>query len=344
MIVRPSVFALLCALFLLLSLPIVVGTAAAQSFSDLSKNDAYYDAVEELKRRGIVSGFLDGTFRPGSKVTRAEALKMILSAKGVAQDDVSKFSTTQFTDVPRGAWFLPYAEWALKELALIDGPPKALELHPYRSVNKAEFLKILLLSQGLDASRNADVRLPLTVDVTETDAWYYPFVRNALFSATTAPGKNGYLSPSRELTRGDVALLIHRFLLYKEGRRTQDLLAQVEAEALSVVSALNGKNVRAAEFASARALLYARGAKNIVPDETIVQAALKVTEGYRALVRGYRAQTEKTYDNALKLYQDAWNIGKDAVAISPSVKTYATGIQKSAQQLAEETRALKRIP
>ncbi|MFA6039067.1 MAG: S-layer homology domain-containing protein [Candidatus Peribacteraceae bacterium] len=339
---RHSIFTWRYAVLATFLLLIRAAAAGAQAFSDVPKNDVIYDAVVYLKDRGIINGFPDGTYRSDAKVTRAEALKMIVTAKGITPDDVKKYTSTPFTDVPKGTWFLPYVEWGRKDLSIIDGPPKAQEFHPNRTVQKVEFLKMLFLAQGMDAAANADVKLPLSIDVSDVNAWYYPHMRLALSSSTTAPGKNGYLSPDRALTRGDVALLLHRLLLYKEGRRTQDLLSQIETEAITIVSALNAKNIRTAEYASVRALLYARGAKAVVPDEPIVGAALKVTEGFRALVRGYGAQSEKKYDDALKLYQDAWNIGKTAMALSSSAKTYATGIQKSAQQLANDVRALKK--
>ncbi len=321
-----------------LALPL---TCVAQSFKDVPKNDPIYSAVEDLKTRGVLQGYADGTFRSSAIVSRAEAVKIIVTAAKVPTSSLSSITSSVYDDIPSGVWFLPYVEWSRKDLKIIDGPPNTSSFHPSRSVSKAEFIKMLLLSLDVDPNSYSEIILPLSADVTDTKAWFYPYIRLAVATSMTTAGKGGLISPNRELTRGDVALLLDRLLLYREGKRTQELLSEIEQEALTIVSALNAKDLHRAEYASARALLEARGAKSIAPDAAIVNGAVKVTEGYRALVRGYRAATEKKYEEAIRLYQDAWFIGNRAIEMSSSVKTYAVGIQTSAQKLAAEARAHK---
>jgi hypothetical protein len=49
-------------------------------FSDVSESSPYYEAIRELSQFGFIQGYGDGTFRPQQAVTRAEALKIIMSA------------------------------------------------------------------------------------------------------------------------------------------------------------------------------------------------------------------------------------------------------------------------
>lgn len=333
-VIRWGVLPVACALSLA---PI---TACAQSFTDVPRGDAIFHAVEELKSRNILSGFADGTFRPDLPVQRAEAMKILVTAKGVAEA-LRNMTLSAYDDVARGSWYLPYVEYARQELKIIDGPPKTTHFYPGRTVTKAEFLKMLMLSQGMDPSAYGEIRLPLASDVVDANAWYYPYVRLAFATSATVIAKSGRVSPDRALTRGDVALLLYRLLLYKEGRRTQDLLTEIEGEVKRVVDALNAKDARTAEEASARALLAARGAKTITPDEPLVNAAVKVAEAYRAIARGYTARTRKLFDDAIKLYKDAWFIAQKAQEQSTAVRTIAAAIQKSASQLAEEARKSK---
>ncbi len=310
--------------------------AAGSSFSDVSPGSELFDAVEYLKTQGMVSGYSDGTYRPDQLVNRSEAVKLLIAAKGVT--DVSQMTKSSFSDVPTGAWFLPYVEWAYQKLHIVDGPPKSTAFHPSRNVTKAEFIKMLLLSQGADPNSYSEITLPLSSDVTDPKAWYYPTMRLAFATSMTMVGAKGTIQPARNLTRSDVALLLYRYLQYKSGNRTQALLTEVEDELLRTTQQLNEVSVREAEYASARALLAARGAHDTSPNESLVNAALKLTEAYRALVRGYRASINKQYSDAAKLCKDAWSIAKTATQFNAGVSSLAAKVQEGAQDLAKQCR------
>jgi hypothetical protein len=328
-------------LFLPLAAVLFTGSANAQTFKDVPKSDALYDAVEYLKAQGMLSGFPDGTFRPDAKVTRSEAVKLIVASKGVTSQDLAVMRKSPYDDVPASSWFLPSVEWARLKLSVIDSPPKVKSFHPARTVTKAEFLKMLLLAHGMDPNSYGEIKLPLASDVTDTSAWYYPYVRLAFATSMTTIGKSGTIQPDRDLTRGDVALFLYRLLNYKQGKRTQDLLTEVENELLTVVAGLNDNNIRSAEHASARALLAARGALTVMPKEPLVTGALKITESYRALVRGYRALLDGRYDDAIQLSKDAWGIAKIASEATPSVRPLALTVQKNSEKLAADARKKK---
>ena len=51
-------------------------------FPDVQPGDWYYPYVNTLYEAGVINGFTDGTFQPGSKVTTGQALKMIILAAG----------------------------------------------------------------------------------------------------------------------------------------------------------------------------------------------------------------------------------------------------------------------
>lgn len=331
-------FFLIAAVVLLVAI-MILPSVHAEAFRDVPAGDELSDAVAYLHAKGIIQGYSDGTFRPDQDVQRAEALKLIVSAKQPAEADLSAYSKSDFSDVSSDAWYFPYVEYSFKKLNIVNGPPVASSFHPARSVTKAEFFKMFLLSQGADMNANADVKLPLAPDVTDATTWYYPYVRTSFYTSMSIIGKSGTIHPERTLTRADVALLMYRFLTFREGKRTQALLSEIETEIVQTTHAINDTDVRQAEYASARALLAARGARAMAPKETIVAAALKITESYRALVRGYRARIDKNYVEAAQLSKDAWSIAKEAMTMSDSVKTLATVVQESAAAIAKEARS-----
>lgn len=65
----------------ILSIGILLGStvafAATKIFSDVPSNTWYTAAVQNLADKGIISGYSDGTFRPGANVNRAEVAVML---------------------------------------------------------------------------------------------------------------------------------------------------------------------------------------------------------------------------------------------------------------------------
>jgi hypothetical protein len=76
------------------------------TFSDVPPNHTFYNEIRCLACRGIISGYSDGTFRPGNDVTRGQIAKMVSNAAGF-QEPVSGQS---FEDVPVGSPFYLFIE------------------------------------------------------------------------------------------------------------------------------------------------------------------------------------------------------------------------------------------
>jgi hypothetical protein len=336
---RWSVISAIVALVIAIVSPGLSFAQEARSFSDVPPNHAAYQAVEYLKERGVISGYPDGTFQPDKKVNRAEAAKIIV-APLLSAEELGQFTTTVFADVPEGVWYLPYVESARQRFGIIDGPPKKTSFYGEKPVLKVEFLKMLELAHGVDPNAYGEIRLPLSSDVRNPDEWFYPYLRYALAASMTMVGTDGLLNPGSELTRGQVALLLHRLLMYKEGRRTQALLSETETEILNVLQGLDAQDVEQAEFASARALLAARGAHASRPDESLVKSALKTAEGFRALVQAYRAGLNGEYAEVVRLSGEGWNLAASVREFSPALSSVADQMQGIAKSMADEARKL----
>lgn len=81
---------------------ITTSSATAEGFKDVKSSDWFYSSVASLVQRGIVNGFSDGTFKPNQTVTRAELIKMAVTALKL---DVAERKEGQF-------WYVPYVEAA----------------------------------------------------------------------------------------------------------------------------------------------------------------------------------------------------------------------------------------
>ena len=77
-------------------------------FDDLDEADWAKEAVISLVKRGIVSGYDDGSFRPLKNITREEFIKMAVSALGIELNA----ENCGFDDVDVNAWYAPYVNAA----------------------------------------------------------------------------------------------------------------------------------------------------------------------------------------------------------------------------------------
>lgn len=113
-------------------------------FSDISSHwgNSY---ITFLAAHNIISGTGDNLFSPNKPVTRAEFAKMLA---GIANADVSVYTTSAFTDVKAGTWYLPYVTWAA-ENSIVNGAGNN-QFNPQGGATRAEAAKILtVLLQGM---------------------------------------------------------------------------------------------------------------------------------------------------------------------------------------------------
>jgi len=328
-----------------LVLPALAAASESTAFSDVPSGTDIAEAAEYLRGVGVLSGYPDPSdpsgqvalFRPDQKVNRAEAIKIII-APILKPEALSQLTSSPFNDVKNGDWFLPYVE-AARQNSVVDGPPTKVSFFGSQPVKKMEFIKMLLLAYRIDPNAYSEIRLPLSADASDPTAWYYPYLRYAITASMTMVSTEGLLDPSRELSRGDASLLLYRFLMYREGRRTQALLSEAESEILVVLGNLDAQNIEQAEYASARALLAARGANTRFPEQTLVQGALKITESFRALVRAYRAGLNQNLEETVRLCGDAWNLAARGKELNAELTNVSEQVQGIAKKMAESARA-----
>ncbi len=85
-------------------------------YTDMGNYAWASDYVLDLTEAGIVTGYGDKLYGPGNNLTRAEFMKMLVNACGLA--DVT--ATSSFTDVEKDAWYYVYVASAEK-LGLATG-------------------------------------------------------------------------------------------------------------------------------------------------------------------------------------------------------------------------------
>ena len=139
---------------------------AKVSFSDVSENAWYYEAVMTLASYKVLSGYEDGTFRPELSVSRAEFVTMLVRLFGVTE------KTSTFSDA-KGHWAESFIATAAKNgwITGYDGNT----FRPGKSITRAEAVVIVnrALKRLPDKTTLATGENILRyVDVAE-NAWYF---------------------------------------------------------------------------------------------------------------------------------------------------------------------------
>jgi hypothetical protein len=76
-------------------------TTCSITFADVPPNHTFYNEIRCLACRGIISGYSDGTFRPGNDVTRGQLSKIVSNAAGFSDTPPGQ----TFEDVPTNHTF-----------------------------------------------------------------------------------------------------------------------------------------------------------------------------------------------------------------------------------------------
>jgi hypothetical protein len=326
-------FSVLVTLVLTNIFPLSVLSATTGSFSDVPANHPNFAAIEFLKNEGIISGYPDGTFRPAQVVNRAEALKIVLNAKSTPLNNVT---ATSFKDIAPSDWFAQYVETA-KTLKIVSGNPDGT-FAPARTVNKVEFLKMLLLTYDVQFVNYKLPTKPLYPDAADNTQWYIPYLDFAKNINLIVPNAAGNIEPDKGLTRGEVAEIVYKMIVVIRGGPVQLLLSRSEALLMQSIFDLqaNALDDAAADIKAAKEL--ASQALEKAPDEAIVKAALKVIEAFESLVTAFKQAAAAQNDLALQSAGTAYNTAEEARVISSAVENLALQVKAAAKSLADDIR------
>src|SRR5690349_1754519 len=117
-------------------------TCTAQ-FSDVPAGAYFYDPVLWLACGGAISGYSDGTFRPGNPTTRAQLTKIVVLAYGWP---LLTPAQGHFADVPPASPFYATIETAYAR-GIIGGYADG-SFRPGNDVTRAQISKIITLAAG----------------------------------------------------------------------------------------------------------------------------------------------------------------------------------------------------
>jgi subtilisin family serine protease len=115
-----------------------VVTPARPSFVDVPRSLWAYGYIETARARGVISGYMDGTFVPAGNVTRAQLAKMLVQSQGWTP--VQPVAPT-FTDVGPDHWAYIWIETIIEHQVASGYSDRTFR--PRQSVTRAQLSKML---------------------------------------------------------------------------------------------------------------------------------------------------------------------------------------------------------
>lgn len=176
-----------------------------KEFTDVSSSYRYYDAIEYLRTRNIIKGYLDGTFKPDSRMNRAEFMMLMTNDFFLSDTDsscVTKHTSSTsgnvfFPDVAGDSWY-GQAVCIGKTRDLIHGYPDGT-FKPGDSVSVVEAAKVVVRVFALSTPQ----------DDTPSDVHWYQVYMDELIKHNAVPATIGTADYGRPITRGEIVQMIY---------------------------------------------------------------------------------------------------------------------------------------
>ena len=186
----------LCAalFFLLTAIP-------AQAFSDVSPGAWYGDAVTQMADQGLLSGYPDGTFKPGKVITGGEFVSVVVRCAGVSP------GAGQATH-----WAAGWVQAALDKGWLDwDELPPTGELFD-SPITRQLAVKVAMRALLPDARGDYVTESAKIKDFSQLSGRYYEAVLAAYATGVVSGFEDGTFRPLGTLTRAEACMLVQKIL------------------------------------------------------------------------------------------------------------------------------------
>ncbi|MGY4688641.1 S-layer homology domain-containing protein [Salibacterium sp. K-3] len=123
---------------------------AAESYTDVADDYWASGSIQRLSEQGVLGGYSDGTFAPGSNINRGQAAAMLVRAFDLETEGEPE---STFEDLNKNSYFTPAAE-AVKEAGLIGGKENNTIFAPDQNLSREQMASILVRAFHLEPQQN----------------------------------------------------------------------------------------------------------------------------------------------------------------------------------------------
>ncbi len=165
--------------------------APNDSFTDVNGTTPFYDSIEFLKAKNIISGDPAGTFRPFDILNRAELLRIVATAQYPMIDE--SYNQNCFNDIQGDQWYTKVICFS-KTQGFIGGYGDNT-FRPGQGVTYAEGIKMALEMFGQKPAE-------------KTEVWYDAYINKAIILGVHVEGS----LPNEKLSRAKAAEIVARLV------------------------------------------------------------------------------------------------------------------------------------
>lgn len=181
--------------------------SSVSNFVDVSEKAWYASSVDYVTEKRIMVGTSATKFSPDMQFTRAMTVLVLARLSG---DDLTKYTTTDFPDVPEGEWYTSAVAWAVNRgIARGDGT----KFNPDQIVTREQLA--LMITQfaekyeviNLYPARDED--LNVFNDADKVSDWAKYGVEWAVYNGIISGKGNNTLDPKGGATRAEAAKIFY---------------------------------------------------------------------------------------------------------------------------------------
>ncbi|HHV75587.1 MAG TPA: S-layer homology domain-containing protein [Thermoanaerobacterium sp.] len=184
------------------------GSAWQNPFEDVRVSDWFYHNVEYAYVNNLFSGTGAATFSPNTPMTRGMLVTVLGRMSGT---DVSGY-VSSFDDVPDGAYYAKYTEWA-REKGIVSGVGDN-RFAPDTSISRQDMTVMLARYATVMGLEAPAMSTGVAFTDAESIAAYAQDAATAMQKAGIISGKpGGVFDPKAGATRAEVSAMLHRFMI-----------------------------------------------------------------------------------------------------------------------------------
>lgn len=175
---------------------------AYNKLSDLpTKDSELRDAIQNLYGQGVINGYVDGTFKPNSSITKEEFSSMFFNLMDYTLVTTEK---TKFKDVAENRWSKNII-MTLNKLGIITGQTDG-NFGALKNVSLGEACTIFTRSKSIASVSNANLKH------VNKNHWANDYISAMVLNGYITEADNFYTATSQDknLTRGEVAIILNR--------------------------------------------------------------------------------------------------------------------------------------
>jgi len=203
------IFALLFSLF-----GFINTSVAQEGFSDVPTNHWAYEAIMSLVKKGILSGYPDGTFRPDDPLKRSDTAVILSKVFGL---DLSNPDKPSYSDIAEDSWVYGYAE-TIEKTKLMTESINDRRFRPNDSLLRIEFVPIAVRALGMKYfadSLNEESKSKTLMDFSDASQvpiWARGYLTIAIKSTIVSGYPDGTFRPRNAIKRSEIAVLLFNML------------------------------------------------------------------------------------------------------------------------------------